>query len=204
MCGVHHRHDDSGMRQSFAFTAAPLLVTGYALIRIVDGLDGERGPGPAWTIGHLAFLAGLVLFVRVFLELRRLAGRGAFATGTAVVALVGVACTVVQISVDLVVGALAADHDAMGEMFADVQALPGVTIAVYTVGPVLLFVGLLVLSCHLAVIRAVPAWRAAVVALGVLIAPLGLDLLPAVGLLLLAGLAPFPGRAGAPSATAHR
>ncbi|MGO4430608.1 hypothetical protein AB4Z54_70545, partial [Streptomyces sp. MCAF7] len=57
-----------GMRKPLAFIAAPLLVIVYGLIRILDGLDGERGPGPAWMTGHLAFLAALLLFVPVFLD----------------------------------------------------------------------------------------------------------------------------------------
>ncbi|MFJ9848628.1 hypothetical protein [Streptomyces sp. NPDC101150] len=190
------------MNKSVAFTTAPVLVTAYAGLRALDGLDGERGPGPAWTAGHLAFLVALILFVPVFLELRRLAGRGPFATATAAIGLVGAVCTMAQISVDLVVGALAADHAAMRGMFADVQSVPGVSLVVYAVGPVLLFVGLLVMFGRLAVVRAVPVWRTVAVVLAVLVSLLGLDALPAVGLLLCAGLAPFPGR-GTPPATAH-
>ncbi len=190
------------MTKNIAFTAAPLLVTVYAGCRFLDGLDGERGPGPAWTTGHLAFLAALILFVPVFLELRRLAGRGPFATATAVVGLVGAVCSMAQFAIDIVVGALAADHEAMRDMWADVQGVPGVNLVVYAVAPVLLHLGLLVIFCQLALVRAVPVWRAAAVVLAVLVSLLGLDALPAVGLLLGAGLAPFPGRGGAP-ATVH-
>ncbi|MGW1892490.1 hypothetical protein ACWCP6_19975 [Streptomyces sp. NPDC002004] len=190
------------MTKFSAFTIAPLLVTVYAGFRVLDGLDGERGPGPAWTAGHLAFLAALILFVPVFLELRRLAGRGPFATATAVVGLVGAVCSMAQISVDIVVGALAADHEAMRRMFADVQSVPGVHLVVYIAGPVLLYLGLLVMFCRLALARAVPVWRAAAVVLAVLVSLLGLDALPAVGLLLCAGLARFPRRGNSP-ATAH-
>ncbi|MFG2891344.1 hypothetical protein [Streptomyces sp. NPDC048248] len=182
------------MNKPVAFTTAPLLVTVYAGIRVLDGLDGERGPGPAWTSGHLAFLAALILFVPVFLELRRLAGRGLFATTVAVVGLVGAICSMAQISVDIVVGALAADHEAMRGMFANIRSVPGVNVVIYTVGPVLLFLGLLVLFCQLAAVRAVPVWRAVAVVLAVLVSLLGLDTLPAVGLLLYAGLASFPRR----------
>ncbi|MFD5321952.1 hypothetical protein [Streptomyces sp. NPDC127098] len=181
-----------GMHKTFAFVAAPLLITAYGLIRALDGLDGERGPGPAWTTGHLAFLLALLLFVPVLREMRRLTGGRALATATLVIALVGVTCSLAQVSIDLVIGLLAADHDDMRRMFTDVHNLPGMDVAVYEAGPVLFFLGLLVLACHLAAARAVPAWRAAAVSLAVLVAPIDLDLLPAVGLLLLVGLAPFP------------
>ncbi|WP_106396834.1 hypothetical protein [Actinocorallia populi] len=179
---------------SFAFVAAPVLVTVYGVVRLLDGLDGERGPGLAWTAGHLAFFASLLLFVPVLWELRRLAGRGAFATVTAVCATVGVVCALVQIGIDLVVGALAADHDDMSRMFSEVQDVPGVEIAVYAAGPMLFFLGLVVAACHLAVVRAVPVLQAAAVVLGVLAAAAGLDLLPVAGLLLITGLAPLARR----------
>ncbi|MEV1067240.1 hypothetical protein [Streptomyces sp. NPDC050263] len=191
------------MDKTIAFAAAPLLVIVYAGLRILDGLDGERGPGPAWTAGHLAFLAALILFVPVFLELRRLAGRGPFATGTAVVGVVGTLCSMAQITIDIVVGARADDHAAMRGMFADVQSVPGVALVVYTAGPALLFLGLLVLFCRLAAARTVPVWRAVAVALAVLVSLLGLDMLPAVGLLLYLGLAPLPGRRGVSPAAAR-
>ncbi|QQQ81071.1 hypothetical protein IOD16_31785 [Saccharothrix sp. 6-C] len=34
--------------------AAPLLVLVYGVCRIVDGVDGDRGPGPALPIGQFA------------------------------------------------------------------------------------------------------------------------------------------------------
>jgi hypothetical protein len=54
-----------------AYLLAPAFTLGYGIVRIIDGLDGQYGPGPAWTIGHLAFLAGLAFFVPVLLDLRR-------------------------------------------------------------------------------------------------------------------------------------
>ncbi|TDC76159.1 hypothetical protein, partial [Streptomyces hainanensis] len=182
------------MRSSFTFVAAPLLVVAYGLIRLLDGLDGERGPGLAWTTGHLAFLVALFLFLPLLWELRRRAGEGRFATVTAAVAVVGIVCSLVQISVDLVVGALAADHDDMRHRFTGFHNLPGVDLVVYEAGPVLFYLGLVVLVWRLVAAHAVPTWRAVAVTLAVCVAPMNLDLLPVVGLLLLVGLAPFPRR----------
>ncbi|MET7802168.1 hypothetical protein [Streptomyces decoyicus] len=191
------------MSKTIAFSAAPVLVTVYAGLRVLDGLDGERGPGPAWTTGHLAFLASLILFVPVFLELRRLAGCGLAATAMAVVGLFGAGCSLAQISVDLVVGAVAGDHEAMRGMFADVQSVPGVKLVVYAMGPVLLYLGLLVMFCQLALVRVAPVWRTVAVALAVLVSLLGLDALPAVGLLLCAGLMPFRRRGISPATASN-
>ncbi|GAA3079399.1 hypothetical protein [Streptosporangium carneum] len=41
------------MKPRVAFVAASLLVLAYGVIRILDGLDGSRGSGLAWTVGHL-------------------------------------------------------------------------------------------------------------------------------------------------------
>jgi len=182
------------MKTSFSLVTAPALVVVYGIVRLLDGRDGERGPGLAWTVGHLAFFVALLLFVPVLWEMRRLAGRGAFATGTAVCAGVGVACALVQIGIDLVVGALAADHSDMSRMFSEVQDVPGVELAVYALGPMLFFLGLLVAACHLAAVRAVPVWQAGAVVLSVLLSFLGLDLLPVSGLLMVIGLAPLARR----------
>jgi hypothetical protein len=51
---------------------APALMFGYGVARPIDGRDGEYGPGLAWTVGHLPFLAGLLLFGVVFVRLRSL------------------------------------------------------------------------------------------------------------------------------------
>lgn len=72
------------MNPRTAFIAAPLLTFAYGVIRILDGLDGSRGPGLAWTTGHLAFLGAMVAFVFVFAQMRRLAGRDTLSTVAAV------------------------------------------------------------------------------------------------------------------------
>lgn len=113
MRGRHRGARIRGMEKNIAFIVAPLLTVVYGVVRLLDSIDGERGPGIAWTVGHLAFLGALGLFAVVVWEMRRRAGRGQFATGTAVVALVGIGCAVVQFGIDLVVGMLATDHAAM-------------------------------------------------------------------------------------------
>ncbi|MFD6897135.1 hypothetical protein ACFWB0_21650 [Rhodococcus sp. NPDC060086] len=186
------------MEKNIAFIVAPLLTVVYGVVRLLDSIDGERGPGIAWTVGHLAFLGALGLFAVVVWEMRRRAGRGQFATGTAVVALVGIGCAVVQFGIDLVVGMLATDHAAMSPMFESVQSLPGVELAVYAIGPVLFYLGLIVAACHLVVVGELRAWSAAFVTLGVVVAAISLDLLPVAGLLMTAGLFPLTRRSARP------
>ncbi|MEU8325549.1 hypothetical protein AB0C33_44880 [Nonomuraea sp. NPDC048881] len=105
------------MNPRFAFVAAPVLTFAYGVIRILDGLDGSRGPGLAWTSGHLAFIGALAFFAVAFHEMRRLAGGGRLATGLAVAGQVGVATLIVQFVIDIVVGFGSAGHAAMGVLF---------------------------------------------------------------------------------------
>ncbi|MFJ3203171.1 hypothetical protein [Streptomyces sp. NPDC086989] len=185
--------------QRTAFTAGPLCMTAYGLVRLTDG---EHGPGLAWSLGHLFFLAAVSCFVPIVLAMRRTAlpgrgpaGRGLAATG-AVTGLLGITAVVAQAVIDLVVGFLSEDRETMNDFFRQVKSHAGVEPAVYTVGPLLFYVGLLLLMTQLAALRRIAAWRPAVVVAGVVLTGVSLDLLPVAGLLLLLAFAPLGRRAG--------
>ncbi|HEY0693682.1 MAG TPA: hypothetical protein VGD71_32150 [Kribbella sp.] len=67
------------------FAAAPLLLLAYGIVRLIDGADGNHGPGPA-CIGHLLFLAGFLLYAAVLVGLRGAIVRGRGLATVAVVA----------------------------------------------------------------------------------------------------------------------
>ncbi|MFJ9822863.1 hypothetical protein ACIRSU_00640 [Streptomyces sp. NPDC101160] len=176
------------------FTVGPLCMTVYGVIRLTDA---THGPGFAWTVGHLALLASVLAFVPVLWHLRRwaMAGRGPaarlLARGTAAAGLLGAAAAAAQTVIDLVVGVLCADREAMNVMFEEVRNHPGVTPAVYTIGPLLFYVGLVLLTAQLAAFRRIAFWRPLVVVAGIAVTAMSLDLLPLGGLLLLLALAPL-------------
>ncbi|MEV0630714.1 hypothetical protein [Nonomuraea wenchangensis] len=174
-----------------AFIAAPLLVLAYGVIRILDGLDGSRGPGLAWTAGHLAFVAALLLFVPIYWRLRRMAGGGALATATATAGTVGAAALVAQFGIDLVVGFMSADHAAMSVLFDQVRSVPGVSLGVYDVLPFLFYVGQLALVTQLAVQRQVKAWTPVLVLADLSLAFVDKDLIPLGALFLLVSFVPL-------------
>ncbi|MED7928442.1 hypothetical protein SMD20_29585 [Nonomuraea sp. LP-02] len=174
-----------------AFIAAPLLVFAYGVIRILDGLDGERGPGLAWTTGHLAFIAALLLFVPIYWRLRRMAGGGALATATATAGTIGVAALVGQFGIDLVVGFMAADHAAMSVLFDQVQSVPGVSLAVYDVLPFLFYIGQLALVTQLAVQRRIKLWTPVLVLADLALPFVDKDLIPLGALCLLVSFVPL-------------
>ncbi|TMR16537.1 hypothetical protein ETD86_24870 [Nonomuraea turkmeniaca] len=182
------------MNSRFAFIAAPLLVLAYGVIRILDGLDGSRGPGVAWTTGHLAFIGALVLFVPIFWRLRHMTGRTAVATVSAVAGTAGIVTLIAQFAIDIVIGFMAADHDAMGPLFDQVQAMPGVQLAVYDAGPYLFYVAQLALVVHVALRKAVKAWTPVLVLVGLMLPMIDKDLIPVGAIFLLVSFWPLARR----------
>jgi hypothetical protein len=184
------------------FVAAPALLFGYGVVRLVDGRDGEYGPGSAWTIGHLLFLAGMLLFGVIVVRLRRLVPATTTArTVTASVAMglatAGVVAFVRVIILDLVVGFRAADHAEMGAISNDIGDLPGVLPeAVWDLGPLLFGVGLLALTVQLAALapRRLAAWSPVLIVVGLVCIMINLNLLPVAAALFGLALAPIAWR----------
>jgi hypothetical protein len=155
-----------GDMKKLGIVAAGLFVA-YGIVRLVDGRDGEHGPGTAWTVGHLLFLVGILLYgvmlVRARGLLRARRGLGAAAV---VVGMVGVAAFVRVFVVDLIVGFRAEDHAAMSRIGDEYERWPGdlgIYEPLYTVGPLFL-AGLLTLAVLLTVERQIAGVVAGVAA----------------------------------------
>lgn len=188
------------MNLRIVFIAAPLLMFAYGVLRLLDGLDGVHGPGPAWTIGHLAFLVAVIMFEFVFLHLWRLAGRDAMATATLVVATVGTIALVTQFSIDIVAGFMADNHAEMSELFPGLHSNTFVSLFVYDAGPYLFYVGQLVLVAQLAVQRKIAAWVPALVVLGLVMPVIDKDLIPVAAIIwLVAFVVGIPTRSKVPA-----
>lgn len=170
--------NDQRMKFSrIAFLAAPILMLVYGVIRL---FDGHRGPGIGWTAGHFAYLAAAILFVPVCLELRRIAATSHRRTADVLcsVSLLGLLAIAVQAAIDLVIGLRAADKAAMRVLGDQVQSHAGVTPAIYTVGPVLFYLGVVALVALLAVSRRAGVWTPFVMLAGTLMPAINLDLIP--------------------------
>lgn len=159
------------------------------MIRILDGLDGSRGPGLAWTTGHLAFIAVPAMFISTFLQMRRIAGRNALSNVSATIGIVGILALSTQFVIDMVVGFLRADRAGMGVRFEEIQAVPGVSIAVYDGGPFFFYIGRLAL-----VVRRVKVRTPFLVLLDLLLPFIDKDLIPLGAVFLLASFAPLAGQ----------
>ncbi|MFJ7205090.1 hypothetical protein ACIQWR_16295 [Streptomyces sp. NPDC098789] len=188
-----------------AFYAGPLCMLVYGVVRLSAP---EHLPDLSWTVGHLAMTLGVVLFAAVFPGLRRLAepvagaARWSARTATAL-GLIGVLAVTAQGVIDIVVGLRAADKPAMKELFEQVQSQPGVMPAVYTVGPMLFYVGLVWLVVQLAATRRIAAWRPVAVVLAVAAMAVSLDLIPLGAALFCAALSPLARELTAPATAAR-
>jgi|SRR5215207_5292431 len=177
------------------FVAAPLLFIAYGIVRLIDGADGAHGPGAAWTIGHLLFLAGFALYAVALFALRGLLVRSRGLSLVALVAgLIGVAAFLRVIVIDLIVGFRADDHAAMSVIGDEYDRWPGdlgLYDTLYTVGPLLFLGGLLTLAILLTREGRLPIWSPVLLLLGFVTITINLDLMPLGGAFLLVALLPL-------------
>ncbi|GHH33930.1 hypothetical protein [Streptomyces candidus] len=173
-----------------ALVAGPLALVAYGAIRLLS----ERGvPSAGWTAGHLAMLAGVLLFVPVMLHLYRAAParRRVPAVVALVVGLLGLLATAAQAAIDLVAGLMANDRPAMVEIFQQVKSVPGVEPVVYGIVPPLFFLGLIALTGLAAAPARTRVLTVGAMVLGAVLMAVNLDFLSLGGLCLLLALAPF-------------
>ncbi|MFE2017329.1 hypothetical protein ACFW9O_04635 [Streptomyces sp. NPDC059499] len=161
---------------------APLLLVLYGLLRLVDGLDGDHGPGLAWNLGHTLFFIGFALFGVVTIRLRQLVPAATVRTRlvsntAAAVSLFGVACFLWVI---------------LGDLFADLDNAAPLPEPLEMIGPLAFQLGWLTLLIMLVAAkpRLLPAWSPLLVLAGFVMFAANLDLMPIGALLLMAGLAP--------------
>jgi hypothetical protein len=152
----------------------------YGLLRVIDGLDGDRHNGPAWDLGHIAFFVAIVLFAVLALALRALdrpTGWRRFLVDAATIAvLAGAGCFLWVIA---------------GDLSGDFRSAAPLPEALELVGPLLFQAGLLILLVRLVLGRRLPVWSPIVVLLGFASIGLNLDLLPLGAALVLVALLPL-------------
>ncbi|MEU2434840.1 hypothetical protein ABZ595_01345 [Streptomyces rubradiris] len=162
---------------------APLLLLSYGVLRLIDGMDGHHGPGPAWNAGHLCFLAAFLLLGALVRELRALiptsTARMRTAAGAATAAgLLGAACFVWVI---------------LGDLFPSLSDTAPLPAALELAGPLAFQLGLLALLVMLATTRPrqLPVWSPALAFAFFLLITVSLDLLPLAALILMTALTPL-------------
>ncbi|MEO3742974.1 hypothetical protein [Plantactinospora sp. B5E13] len=185
----------------YCYLAAPVLLLGYGLARMIDGIDGSRGPGPAWTIGHLLYLISLGLFGVVLVGLRNALPRYRAAGTVAVVAgAVGLVAFVRVVVVDIIVGLRAVDRAGMHELFLRYERSPGflpsgLVSALDLIGQVFFPASVILLTVLVATVapRRLRWWSPVLTVVGFALFGLNLDLLPLGAVAMVCGLLPMTG-----------
>ncbi|MET9383983.1 hypothetical protein ABZY09_23605 [Streptomyces sp. NPDC002928] len=174
----------------------PLLLLSYGVLRLIDGMDGDHGPGLAWNLGHTFFLAAFLLLGTLVVVLHRqvpgTTPRMRTAANIAAVAgLAGAACFIWVILGDL------------SPALADAAPLPA---PLELAGPLAFQGGLLTLLTMLATVRPrrLPAWTPVLTFVSFALITVNLDLLPLAALTLLAALAPLTSPRTTPNTRTHQ
>ncbi len=169
----------------FSALAAPTLLLLYGLLRLIDGLDGDHGPGLAWNLGHTLFFIGFVLFGVLAVGMRHLVPAitvwmRIVASVATVAALFGVGCFLWVI---------------LGDLFPDFRYGAPLPDALELLGPLSFQLGVLTLLIIMVAARPrrLPIWSPLLVLIGFVLFAVNLDLIPVGALLILAGLAPLAG-----------
>jgi hypothetical protein len=178
----------------FALIAGPLALGGYGVVRNIGKLDDVYGPGFDWQLAHLLGLAGFILFVPLVLGLRILLADGAVREVVVGATLLGLAACVVQFGADIVQALMATDKGELQILQRDFTSLPGVQAAVYDVGPLFFFLGIVVIAVLAARAGQLPWWSPAVLLAAVLLPVVSLNLMPLAGLLMMVAMLPLTRR----------
>ncbi|MHA7986047.1 hypothetical protein ACX9R5_09585 [Rathayibacter sp. CAU 1779] len=173
--------------------AAPLLLVGYGLLRIVDGLADGHGPGVWWTASHALFLASLLLFCVVLVGLgRRVRGRWVrwLALIVTLVAGAGLVVVVRTVVIDLIVGLVATSRTDMERLFDAFGSAPvPLPEIVSDAAPAVFFAGVTTLLLLLVLQRpALAPWWAPVLSLGTAFGQISPGLAPIGAAMLLVAL----------------
>jgi hypothetical protein len=167
----------------FSALAAPVLLLLYGVLRLIDGLDGDHGPGLVWDLGHVLFFTAFLLLGVLIIGMWQLVPtatvRKRIVAGVAMLlGVFGVGCFLWVI---------------LGDLFASFRDAAPLPDALEMVGPLLFQIGVLALLVMLVAARPrrLPVWSPPLVLVGFILFAVNLDLIPVGALLVLAGLAPL-------------
>ena len=179
-----------------------VLVVGWVILIANAG----NGANDTWFVGHLILFAGNAAWVPIATCLGRMSRSPRSAAAVAVgLVLVGSLAVAGQLAIDMTAWALSLNTQELGDFFADIRARPILTLLVHTVGPSLLYLGVLVLAVKVAAARPQVRSGAVFVGAGVIVVAVGVLLTFSVVVLggyssVVVGLALIGLRAGADSA----
>ena len=117
-------------------------------------------PDIIWTLSHALLVIGAGLFLPLIAALRNYLGAHSpmLASLGSALAFFGAVGLIGQFSIDLAVGQIAVSQPAMSAAFHLIRAAPGMNLIFYTLAPICLFIGLLVIVLLLTFARLIPFW----------------------------------------------
>lgn len=160
---------------SFSLVAGPALwFVGWVLMRV----KGHVGSGAAWTAAHALWIAAFALFGFAMVALHRsvrpeTVGVKAISVTGLIVGIGGMLAVLAQMVIDIYVGFAVSATQTSGELYDKFFDIPGVEILVFQIGPLLLYVGLIILPIVAAARRAIPAAAAVLIGIGIAMSAAG-------------------------------
>lgn len=150
----------------FAITGPLAMAIGYAILMVRSG----QGPDAGWFFSHVFLLIGIGLMIPTIIAIKVLLNKTAgIASDIGIIlAFFGGLTLVGQFAIDLAVGQLSVTQSEMIDLFKRLSASPIISIPFQSVGPIMFYIGLLVLTSLLWKNRVI-SWQAGTVAgLGVI------------------------------------
>jgi hypothetical protein len=144
---------------------APLVyLAGQYLLSRWEGQE----PDAIWFLSHTLLLIGATLFIPAITRLTNyLADRSPILTSLGgILAFFGALALIGQFAIDLAVGQIAANQAEMTVAFQSIRAAPAISLVFYTLAPICLFIGLLLIILLLATARLIPLWIGMLALLG--------------------------------------
>jgi hypothetical protein len=146
---------------------APLgFVLGWSILMVRAGQGADFG----WFLSHVLLLAGAVLIIPAVLGLSyplNTSSPGA-ADISLTLSFLGAMALVGQFAIDLAVGHLSSSQAEMSSMFRRLATAPIIRLPFHLVGPILFYLGLLMLIISLLRARLIPQWAGTVAIAGII------------------------------------
>lgn len=145
----------------FAIAGPLALVIGYAILLARSG----QGPDSGWFLSHVFLLIGVGLMLPTIIGIKVLLNKtaGVVADVGMTLAFIGGLTLVGQFAIDLAVGQLSVTQSEMIDLFKMLSASPIISLPFQSVGPIVFYIGLLVLT-SLLWNQHIISWQAGVIA----------------------------------------
>ena len=142
------------------------MAIGYAILMVRSG----NGPDSGWFLSHAFLLigAGLLLPTSIAIRFLLINNKRAVADVGLTFAFIGGLSLIGQFAIDLVVGLLAVDQSEMIDLFRSLSASPIIALPFQSVGPIVFYIGLLLLASVLWTERVILWWAGLIATLGII------------------------------------